>query len=263
MGILWLFYYIVEVIGYSEILTLFLLFFAIVLLLSVVLAKISIEPLKEYLAHLKNLSSETLHELNLPISTIKANVSMLKKSSVNERALKRLQRVSSACDMLQSRYSELDYAIKRQTKSVVVEKFNLKDVLSDRVEFLQELYVNVKFTLNLSDIEVNLDRIGFQKVIDNIIQNAIKYSSTSSTVEVSNSDTLIKIKDEGCGLDDVEILKIFEKYYQSDSVMDGYGIGLSMVKRYCDESKIAIYVESKKDVGTTFILDFKGVKSAK
>ncbi len=71
--------------------------------------------MSEHVKNLQNLSKETLHELNLPISTIKTNSQMIKKNLTNEKALKRLARIDSACLMLQQRYNELDYMIKTQT----------------------------------------------------------------------------------------------------------------------------------------------------
>jgi two-component system OmpR family sensor kinase len=258
-----LFYYFVVVSGYQNIFVLVMMFFSISLLLGLFLAKISIEPLKEYINALKALSKETLHELNLPISTIKMNTSMLKKSLDDEKSIKRVSRIDQACDMLQQRYNELDYMIKRQTKSVHVESFSLNELLKSRVEFLSNIYPNVEFVLNDYDFEVKIDKIGFQKVIDNILQNAIKYSSTSSRVSLHVKPYSLEIKDEGIGMDEFEVLKIFDKYYQSSDIMGGYGIGLSMVKRYCDEQKIAIFVDSKKDIGTKFLLDLKECVDAK
>ena len=73
------------------------------------LSKIAIDPLVEYIQQLQELSKETLHELNLPISTIKTNTQMIKKTLSDEKSLKRLHRIDTACIMLQERYNELDY----------------------------------------------------------------------------------------------------------------------------------------------------------
>ncbi len=80
----------------------------------VMISKLAIDPLQEHVTNLQNLSKETLHELNLPISTIFTNSNMLKKNMQSEKDLKRLTRIDTACSMLQERYNELDYMIKKQ-----------------------------------------------------------------------------------------------------------------------------------------------------
>ncbi len=60
-------------------------------------------------------------------------------------------------------------------------------------------------------------------------------------------------------MDEVELLQIFDAYYQSNENMKGFGIGLSMVKRFCDTNDIQLNFKSKKDEGTTVLLQFKQV----
>ncbi|MDP2077059.1 MAG: sensor histidine kinase, partial [Sulfuricurvum sp.] len=79
-----------------------------------VVSKVAMEPLKEYIEHLDRFSKETLHELNLPINTITANLSMLRKTHEDEKSIKRLDRIEMATVMLKERYNELDYLIKKQ-----------------------------------------------------------------------------------------------------------------------------------------------------
>ena len=95
------------------------------------------------------------------------------------------------------------------------------------------------------------------KVIDNIIDNAVKYSPNSKSIDIELHDYTLTIKDYGCGMDEVELLNIFDNYYQSDNSMQGFGIGLSLVKRFCDKQGIRLSFKSKPNDGTTVILKFK------
>ncbi|NPA59919.1 MAG: sensor histidine kinase, partial [Epsilonproteobacteria bacterium] len=130
-------YYFLTVVAFLSLTYYFLVFiqiqsimvFAFIMLMftavsAFMISKLAIDPLEEYMLNLQNLSKETLHELNLPISTIVTNISMLKKKTQDEKDLKRLQRVQSACDMLQKRYDELDYMIKKQTAQELKERFD-------------------------------------------------------------------------------------------------------------------------------------------
>ncbi|MCK9455222.1 MAG: HAMP domain-containing sensor histidine kinase [Sulfurimonas sp.] len=250
-------YYFISVV---EVENLYLLLF-ILLLLSIfagaIISKLSIDPLFEHVSNLQNLSKETLHELNLPISTIKTNIHMLKKSLESEKDLKRVERIKSACEMLQQRYNELDYMIKLQSSNVEDEKFDLSELIQNRVEFLNRIYPHIEFKLLLSSSQIKSDKIGLSKVIDNLIDNAVKYSQDIHKIDIELQNHTLSIKDYGCGMDEVELLKIFDDYYQSNKNMKGFGIGLSMVKRFCDANAISMSFKSKPNVGTTVILKFK------
>ncbi len=67
------------------------------------------------------------------------------------------------------------------------------------------------------------------------------------------------IRDEGIGMDENEILRVYERYYQSDRQVRGEGIGLALVKRYCDDERIALRIVSKKGEGTSVHLGLKRI----
>lgn len=232
---------------------------SLVALSGVFISKLSVDPLQEHVINLQNLSKETLHELNLPISTIMTNTHMLRKNMSSEKDLKRLFRIESACVMLQQRYNELDYMIKKQTLQEMKENFNLDELVTSRVEFLQSIYPHIKFNLELQNMQIFSDKIGLSKVIDNIIDNGIKYSFNSNIISIKLTDGILHIQDYGCGMDEVELLQIFDNYYQSNKNMQGFGIGLSMVKRFCDMQNIQLSFNSKPDNGTTVLLKFKEI----
>lgn len=233
------------------------------LLISVVagigIAKIAIEPLQEYIQNIEVFSKETLHELNLPINTITANTQMLRKKTEDEKSLRRIERIETACTMLQERYNELDYLIKCQTRSEQREHFDVSELVQERVELLAGLYPQVEFTVDLEPVSLNMDKIGFKKSLDNLIENAVKYSHAKGRVEIRLRKETLQIRDFGIGMSEMELFKVFDRYYQSDASMSGFGIGLGLVKSYCDKEKIALHVQSKKGEGTTMILDFKEV----
>jgi signal transduction histidine kinase len=229
-----------------------------------ILSKIAIEPLKEHFCHLDRFSKETLHELNLPINTITANVAMLRKtSSEDEKSLKRLERIELAAKMLKERYNELDYLIKKQMEKEVVERFDLCELIDERISFLGGLYPSVQWQRACEPIEVNLDKIGLAKVIDNLVENGVKYSPNIPIITITLAQKILSICDRGNGMDEVTLMRIFDRYYQSDKTMAGYGIGLGLVKRYCDRYGVGLNVQSKVGEGTCITLDFNRGKNGK
>ena len=228
-----------------------------VALSGVFISKLAIDPLYEYVKNLQNLSKETLHELNLPISTIMSNSQMLSKSFDDEKSQKRLKRIDSACEMLKQRYNELEYMIKMQSKQSIQESFLLNELIEERVTFLKNIYPNINFKLKLEISELTSDKTGLSKVIDNIIDNGVKYSQNSNVIDIRLNAVTLEIQDYGLGMDEVELLQIFDNYYQANNSMQGFGIGLSMVKRFCDTNNINLSFKSLPNSGTTVILKFK------
>ena len=87
----------------------------------------------------------------------------------------------------------------------------------------------------------------------------MKYSSKEAPIEIVLHPPLLKIADSGIGMDEGQIVKIYEKYYQEDSKKEGQGIGLALVKAYCDRENIAIQIESRKGEGTSVVLDLREI----
>ena len=211
-------------------------------------------------ANLSQLSSEILHELNIPLSTIKANTALLEKRLDDEKSLKRLKRIEASSVRLERLYKELVYSINKEIHPVQKEQFSLRDLLKERVEIF-EAYDRNHFELLIDDIFLKADKIGFEKMIDNLLMNAMKYSSKASPVKIILKGNTLLIKDKGIGMDETQLLRVYERYYQADSKKDGQGIGLALVKAYCDEEQITITIQSKKDLGTSILLDLTHIAS--
>jgi len=259
VGFLLFSYYFLIVLALDNYLVVSIVGGCFITLSGVFISKLAVDPLLEYVKSLQNLSKETLHELNLPISTIMTNSQMLEKSMDDAKSLKRLGRINSACDMLKERYNELDYMIKMQTKEEILEKFDVSELVEQRVTFLSKIYPQINFNLSLKRLEILSDKKGLSKVIDNLIDNGVKYSTNSKNIDINMKEKNLFIQDYGVGMEEVELLRIFDNYYQSNVTVSGFGIGLSMVKRFCDKNKIELNFSSTPKVGTTVVLRFKNI----
>ena len=211
-------------------------------------------PKAELDENLSQLSSEILHELNIPLSTIKANTTLLKKRTENEKSMKRLERIEASSLRLERLYKELVYSIKKEIDPVEKEQFSLKKLLQERIEVFEAFDRN-SFDVTIEDIQLEADKIGFEKTVDNLLMNAMKYSDKESPIDITVQNNILTITDRGIGMDETQLLKVYERYYQADSKLKGEGIGLALVKSYCDEEGIAIDIKSKKEQGTSVFLN--------
>ena len=124
---------------------------------------------------------------------------------------------------------------------------------------------NIKTSFNTSIPRVRLDNDKFQQIITNLIDNACKYSKEKSVVLISTSfadsdNVLITIKDEGEGIPQKDLDKIFDKFVRLEnhltSKTQGNGLGLYITKNLVDSLQGEIEVESELNKGTTFYLKF-------
>ncbi len=215
-------------------------------------------PKAELDANLSHLSSEILHELNIPLSTIKANTTLLKKRTENEKSLQRLNRIEASSVRLERLYKELVYSIKKEIHPIEKERLLLEPLLRERIETLEAFGRN-RFSLDVGGKIIEIDRIGFEKMIDNLLMNAMKYSAKESLIKILLKENTLMIIDEGIGMDETQLLRVYERYYQSDNQQEGQGIGLALVKAYCDEEGIEIQIQSEKGSGTRVNLNLEKV----
>ncbi len=212
------------------------------------------EPLSKQNERLKDLVRENLHEINLPIATIDINVQMLQKSA-NEKSKKRLKRIKQALKRLQRQYELLSYEIKKEFSQIQKEVFSIKELINDRLSYFQELGRN-PFIIEVEDRKLYLDKIGFEQVFDNLLENAIKYSLKDEPIKITFKNSCLSIEDKGKGISEDALVQVFNRYFQEESSFKGEGIGLFIVKRYCDKEGIELKIYTKKGSGTKIELHF-------
>ena len=216
---------------------------------------------KEQMEHrLTTLSNDIIHELNIPLSTIQANTTLLKKNVSDEKSLKRLERIEDASIRLEKLYHELVYAIRKEMHEIEKETFDINAVIQERVSVFEEQQRN-PFKVDLPRYEIKADKIGFEQMCDNIISNAMKYSNKEAPITITLQSDILTIKDEGVGMTATELLQVHERYYQADAKEEGKGIGLALVKAYCEVEDIMIQIQSQKGMGTQVKLDLSKIHS--
>jgi signal transduction histidine kinase len=206
-----------------------------------------------------HLTKEILHELAIPISTIQANTLLLRRTcNENEKSMKRLGRIDDASKRLERLYEELLYSIKKEIQTVEKEEIDLVVLIEERVKVMRLLKRN-SFVLSLAPHRVMLDKIGFEKMLDNILTNAMKYSHKEKPIEIALQDGQLFIKDYGVGMNEMALKNVYNRYYQSSTSNRGEGIGLALVRAYCNDERIKIKIESEEAKGTMVTLNLSQI----
>jgi len=261
-GLMWV---VFENFGYSNenFLVVTAMLLPLAMLFGYILSKIALEPLFITNDLLDRLLKDTLHELNIPLSTIFANVSMLKRKENDPKKLVRLERVSRAGENLKELYEDLDYFIKKEIGTVERETFDLNDIIEKSIAKIEGVNEDITIQYTPESMIIVADKRGCQKAVDNLLSNAVKYNQPKGFVKISIQNGWLIIEDSGIGMDETTLFHIFDRYYQSDLNASGYGIGLHIVKTFCDEHGIKILIDSKVNEGTTFRLAFVALLGSK
>jgi signal transduction histidine kinase len=220
--------------------------------------KASIDPYKKANEYLDAFFNDCLHELKTPLGVIQLNLEILDEK---QPKTKEIQRSINATKNLFLIYEDIEYLIKHKNVNYNKEKVDFSTLLFQRIDQFESLALTkqLHFDLKIEEkIFLNINRIQLQRVIDNTLSNAIKYSYKNSlirvTLEQNNQQAFFKVHNMGEPI--ARKKEIFNRYYKEDSIKGGFGIGLNIVKNICDENHISIEVDSQKNSGTTFKYTF-------
>lgn len=197
---------------------------------------------------------DSMHEINTPLSIINVNIDLYNRSHSTN---KYLQRIKAATKTLATIYNDMDYLIKNERVAFDYELINLSHYLRERIDYFQEVAAlrNITIESQITDgITLFFNPTQLQRIIDNNISNAIKYSYEEGKIEIlleaNNDQCTMVFKDNGVGIKDSK--QIFERYYRENREKGGFGIGLNIVKSIIDHANIDLKIDSKEGKGSTF-----------
>lgn len=221
-----------------------------------------LERLENMFETQKRFSSDVAHELRTPIAVLMAQCEYAKEySSTKEEFEESIDVIYRQAQKTNEIVTQL-LNLNRLERGVIVldlEEANLDEIICsicDDMELKEK--GDVKFHLTLTGIRANLD-IGLMFILlQNLIQNAVKYSVKPAIIEIvsgqEKESVFVKIKDYGCGIKEEEQKKIFTPFYRSDKSRnsEGFGLGLSLAHRIAQMHGGRIDVESVWGEGSTF-----------
>lgn len=220
--------------------------------------KSSIEPYKKANEYLDAFFNDAMHELKTPLGVIQLNLEILEEKHPHSKELIRSMNATKNLFLV---YEDIEYLIKQKSVNYNKEWLDFSYILTQRIDQFESLAKTKNLFLNQNideNIKLDINRIQLQRIIDNTLSNAIKYSfkDTSIYIELLENEQNICFKVNNVG----EIIKdkkqIFNRYYKENSIKGGFGIGLNIVKNICQENNIEILVDSSHEDGTTFQYTF-------
>lgn len=218
---------------------------------------------KEFLMNLS-------HELRTPIFTIQGYVETLLSGAMEDPEVNKkfLSNTSKSIDRLVQLVDDVDEISKLESgrMPLAIETFIIQDLVKD---IFEEFTLKVeKKTIRLEfkkgtegGLKVYADKSKIRQALVNLIENAIKYGSENGTITVGfyqldNQRVYIEVSDDGPGIAEEHLPRIFERFYRADRSRNrsigGTGLGLAIVKHIIDAHGQTINVRSKLGVGSSF-----------
>ncbi len=242
-------------------------YFAALVMIAIVLALFAFsflllrnfsKPFEKLNNQLDNFIKDSMHEINTPLSIINLNADLFANKYGNN---KYLQRMKSASKTLATIYNDMDYLVKQGRVEHKRQEIDFGEFINNRIDYFQEIanLKEIKLEARMDkNIYYDFSKTKLQRIVDNTISNAIKYSHMQTSIEIrlfrDKESIVFLVKDYGVGIENVE--KIFSRYYREDEAKGGFGIGLNIVKHIIDEEDILLDVTSTLGKGTTFQYKF-------
>ncbi len=200
-----------------------------------------------------------IHEINTPLSIIITNIDLFKLKFDNN---KYLSKIEAGSKIIHNIYNDLSYLVKKDRIEYPQREVNFSQFLLFRIDFFDEVALgnHIKINHKIEDnITINFNETQLQRICDNSLSNAIKYSYEDTTINISlkqDKDLIIlNIQNRGDTIQNSE--KLFTRFYRENDSRGGFGIGLNIIKEICSNNDVNIKVTSQNEI-TEFIYTFKG-----
>ena len=240
--------------------------------------KLEIETLKIREEYRREFLGNVSHELKTPLFTVQGYLLTLLDGAMDDKNIRKkyLQRAEKGVERLIYIVKDLDMITKLETGDINldVSKFNIIEVIQNVFDLLEMRASKKHITLTFDNkyakpIWIIGDQEKVQQVVTNLVVNSIKYGKEGGTTEVGiedlvNNKVIIRITDNGEGIEKQHIPRLFERFYRVDKsgarIEGGSGLGLAIVKHIIEGHNEKIYVESQFGVGSEFSFTMEKAK---
>ena len=241
----------------------------VIFVISKKLSNMIVRPVEETIEKQKTFISDASHELKTPITSIMGYADTLLESDYDkEMQTKFLEVISSEARRMARLVTDLLVLSRYDNKKVTKEEsvFDLGELTKnciDRLRFeVEKKNHNVECFVTANVPPVNADKYGIERVILNIISNAIKYTPENGVIKVYvgfvYNDAYIKVIDNGIGIPEADLSRIFERFYRVDKArsreLGGTGLGLPIAKEIIEQNNGSIDIKSEAGKGTEVVI---------
>ena len=227
-----------------------------------------LDRIQSLLKSMKEINDNIAHDLRSPLARIRgiAEMSLLKEKSTDayrEMAASTIEECDTLIAMINTMLDITE--AEAGVNGAKTEEFELTALIQEACELFRPLAKGKKIRLKTDlpeSLNMRSDRKKMQRIVTNILENALKYTPENGTVSISaaarDGEVQIDFKDTGIGISESDLPHIFERFYRCDRSRSqgGVGLGLSLVKAYTESMHGTIQVESAVNQGSCLTLRF-------
>jgi len=199
-----------------------------------------------------------IHEINTPLSIIITNIDLFKLKFTKN---KYLTKIEAGSKIIHNIYNDLTYLIKKDRINYPLSSINFSQFLYSRIDFFDEIAngneLNIKYEIT-DNLLINFNDTQLQRICDNSLSNAIKYSYKNTKIFIklyeNENNIILSIQNDSDTIENPN--KLFDRFYRENENRGGFGLGLNIIKEICDYYKIDINVTSINN-HSTFKYTFK------
>ena len=227
-----------------------------------------LDRLEDAVLREKQFTSDASHELRTPLSVIKGTLEVLIRKP---REVEQYESKISYCINEANRMSTIIDQLLMLARydsgkiSPVIIKINLNEIAQSVLIRLNNQIISKNISVKIIDLynlHVKADPSMTDIILENILSNSLKYSGNNTNIEVKieqvNSSVICSIKDEGIGMTNELVSKVFDRFYRADesrnSQIAGNGLGLAIVKKLIDLQNLKLEIKSQPQEGTTVLI---------
>jgi two-component system phosphate regulon sensor histidine kinase PhoR len=224
---------------------------------------------KRYTDLQKDFINNMTHEFKTPLASIliASNYANTQKEILeNPRLSKYMQIIINQSNKLNQHIEKILYVAKTESKQIELEKTNvdlnlLLELVRENIFLKHQKEINIDIQLD-HNYHIQADEFHFYNVVYNIMDNAVKYSVQNPQILIKSQENakglVLKFSDNGVGIPQTDLPFVFDKFFrvarEDSKDIEGFGIGLSYVKRVCEWHKWKVEVKNNEEKGITITI---------
>ncbi|MBT5935343.1 HAMP domain-containing sensor histidine kinase [Sulfurimonas sp.] len=227
----------------------------VIIVIAVFLSYMFLKPLRDKMQEIEDFVKDTTHELNTPITALMMSLSRLKSKKTYDEKI--FNNISISTKQLYDIYSSLSY-ISFDNSAEPAEDIMFNDVVNNCISYHGELLAkkNISVIKSIDECQINIASSKAKMLINNLLNNSIKYSTPNTTIRIITTANSLCIQDEGIGISKKKQEEIFKRFVRASSYAGGFGVGLSIVDSIVKEYNYKLSLVSNEGEGTTITITF-------
>jgi two-component system sensor histidine kinase MprB len=209
----------------------------------------------------QQLIADASHELRTPLTAHRANLELLARPDLPAEQRQRvLGAAVRAMERLSALVGDLILAARDGRSVDAREPLALDELVAAAVERAQHRASKLRFESQLGPYRFVGARSRLERAVDNVLDNAIKWSPPGGTVEVRLADGTLTVRDRGPGIDEADLPHVFDRFYRAAAAraLPGSGLGLAIVKQTVDDHAGSVAAANAEGGGALLTLRFNG-----